>query len=183
LLTTSLFFNSSFNLDERLDLFRSALQGVNFLHSNGWLHGDLKPANIGIHKSQAILLDLGSAIRLGPGQLVPETPGCGGTKGYLAPEREMEEYGFPVDVWSMGVIGFEILHQTHPWHFVSNPWRRGHEFLQPEFHEKYQQAMLQLTTPELSMAERQCELKPSLSCLQPLLMYSSWQTTATDVEA
>ncbi|WEW59610.1 hypothetical protein PRK78_005087 [Emydomyces testavorans] len=51
----------------RTALFREALLGVNFLHSHGWIHADLKPENIGVRRRdppQVVLLDLGSAIKI-----------------------------------------------------------------------------------------------------------------------
>jgi serine/threonine protein kinase len=122
-----------------LSLFRSALQGVHFLHSHGWVHRDLKPQNIGYSGSQAVLLDLGGAMRLDPGELVPSTPGRGGTVPYLAPECEMQDYEDRVDVWAMAIIWCELIFGSHPWMAFKNPWRAGNERLRRQFHELYDQ--------------------------------------------
>jgi serine/threonine protein kinase len=131
-------------------VFRSAMVGTNAMHKIGWLHGDLKPANIGLVGSplRAVLLDIGHAAQLGLGFTLDPTPGRGGTLGYLAPEREMESYGHAVDIWSLGVIGFELTYGFHPWTFAHNPWRddrRECKDLRPEFDEAYKDAIKALT--------------------------------------
>ncbi|KAI9737400.1 MAG: hypothetical protein M1834_009554 [Cirrosporium novae-zelandiae] len=126
-----------------MKLFHDALQGVHFLHSHGWIHGDLKPGNIGINGARAILLDIGGAMQLHSGTLVPPTPGHGGTLWYLAPEREMQGYNCLVDVWAMGIIGYELACGNHPWKFFINPWRSGadSESLRPTFHAMYRESI------------------------------------------
>ena len=126
-----------------LELFYDALRGVHFLHANNWLHGDIKPANIGIDGNKAVLLDLGSAAELSPGSKIASTPGRGGTIWYLAPEREMTSYDMLVDIWAMGIIGYELSYGYHPWKLKCNAWRRGAQFeaFRPDFHTMYEEAM------------------------------------------
>ena len=125
-------------------IFRSALEGVKFLHSKNWLHLDLKPANIGVmgNPGRAVLLDIGHARQLEPGAVIRPTPDCGGTIGYLAPERELGNYDHLADIWSMGVILYELTHGHHPWKFALNPWRDREENkeLRPTFLKSYQAA-------------------------------------------
>lgn len=79
-------------------------------------------------------------MRSGSGKIDP-TPGAGGTIAYLAPEREMEPYGSFVDVWSIGIIGYQLIYRGHP-------WRDGHERLRPRFHLLYDAAMAKLIKGE-----------------------------------
>jgi protein kinase-like protein len=137
--------------DKALLLFYDALQGLNFLHSHYWLHGDIKPANIGIDGHRAVLLDIGGAVLRRPGEKVPPTPGRGGTVWYLAPERELQPYDKLVDVWAMGVIGYELSFGHHPWKSQYNPWRPGkYEKLRPGFHDNYIEAMERLIESQQS---------------------------------
>lgn len=133
-------------------LFHDALKGVDFLHSYGWVHSDLKPGNIGIKGARAVLLDNGGSWQFDDISLMPPNPGCGGTIWYLAPEREMQGHSSEVDIWSMGIMLFELVYGYHPWKFSDNPWRPGsrYEKLRPQFHKKYREAMEQIRGSENS---------------------------------
>lgn len=130
-------------------LFHDALLGLDFLHSHNWVHRDLKPGNIGSLDEgppHVVLLDFEGAVNLQQGELLPATPGRCGTVNYLAPERELQAHDCLIDVWSMGVIGFELLHGYHPWKLALNPWRPGNQFeaLRPTFHNAYREAVQEM---------------------------------------
>ncbi|KAI3574108.1 kinase-like domain-containing protein [Fusarium oxysporum f. sp. albedinis] len=139
--------------DERISIVTTILADIlgatHFLHQNSWIHGDLKPVNIGIrtwtpeHKS-IMLLDLDDAQHSPlPGMHHQARPGTGGTVGWLAPEREMTGYNELADIWSIGVMALEMIQGRHPWRQSNNPWRTGSEAgqLQREFKAMYQEAI------------------------------------------
>lgn len=128
------------------ELFFDALCGINFLHKHNWLHGDIKPANIGIEGNRAVLLDIGGAMHIPPGHKAQSNPGRGGTIWYLAPEREMRNYDKLVDIWALGIIGYELSYGYHPLKLKLNPWRRGpqYEALRPDYQHMYNDAMRHL---------------------------------------
>ncbi|MCJ1368626.1 hypothetical protein MMC16_007770 [Acarospora aff. strigata] len=134
-----------------MHLFREALRGVEFLHSHGWIHGDLKPANIGVRSRDppcVVLLDLGGALNTASGLIHP-TPGVGGTVGYLAPEKELQPYDASVDMWSLGVIGYQLIYSKHLWMLGRNPWRQDYmKELRPRFDAMYSEAIAKLTKSE-----------------------------------
>ena len=80
------------------------------LHEKGFLHGDVKPSNIGFtSEGSPKLLDFGLA------HAVDDAAMMGGTLPYLSPEvlsgRTAEEAD---DVWSLSVVLYEMVAGRHP---------------------------------------------------------------------
>ena len=125
--------------------FRDALVALQVMHHGGWMHHDLKPANIGLigRPARAVLLDIGTSAHLRQGTTRKPHPGALGTIGYLAPELELEEYDHSIDIWAMGVVLYQLTYKCHPWKIVRNPWRDGkeNEKLRPLFQKSYQEAI------------------------------------------
>lgn len=87
---------------------------VQYLHSSGLLHLDLKPSNIVAEAGQAKLLDFDIARPPGPGR-------GEGTRQYMAPEQVRRGYlGPTTDVWSIGVVLFEASTRRLPFDFGSS---------------------------------------------------------------
>lgn len=105
------------------------------------MHGDLKPATIGIRGAQVTLLDMEGSVQFPFNKKLSPNPGRGGTVKYLAPERELQKFDWMVDMWSMGIVLFELIYGCHPWPFEDNPWRPGNEGLRSEFCSYYTEAI------------------------------------------
>ncbi|KAK4259029.1 hypothetical protein QN277_005406 [Acacia crassicarpa] len=99
---------------------RQILLGLNYLHSNGIVHCDLKGQNILITDEGAKIADLGCARRV---TAAPDYGGViAGTPAFMAPEvARGEEQGFPADVWALGCTVLEMITGKAPWHDVSDP--------------------------------------------------------------
>jgi predicted ATPase/serine/threonine protein kinase len=90
-------------------------------HAAGIIHRDLKPANIMVRKDGYVkVLDFGLARLVheteGPGSLDVTDPGCVlGTTAYMSPEQARgEALGAPSDVFSLGIIFYEMATGKHP---------------------------------------------------------------------
>ncbi|KAI1377834.1 kinase-like domain-containing protein [Hypoxylon crocopeplum] len=106
--------------DEVQDIVSQVVEGLHFMHGEGFVHRDLKPGNI-IIKSSLLddhwwvkLCDFGLSKRIGEGSGASTT--VKGTAGFLAPElfgfdgidpRKVNR--FAADIWSLGEMAFRIL--------------------------------------------------------------------------
>jgi serine/threonine protein kinase len=103
--------------DRALAIVRAACDAVQHLHTFGWVHGDVCPANLIIDGDRKVtLIDLGVARRLDTGGPVR------GTHAYMAPEQvQGQVWTAATDVFALGVVLWELLagkrlfHRGPPW--------------------------------------------------------------------
>ena len=100
--------------EERLQLFRSVCEAVQYAHQNAVIHRDLKPSNILVKPDGTVrLLDFGIAKQI-EGLDAPVDQTRTGlrlmTPAYAAPEQiRGERVGIQIDVYSLGVVLYELL--------------------------------------------------------------------------
>ena len=102
-----------------LDLYQQVLAGIEYLHSLGMAHGDIKPQNILVSNDQVKLTDFGSSVL--PEEIYARSRHNGGTVLYSAPEvAGTMGYGkgsrafFPADVYSLGVLLYHLVTSRLP---------------------------------------------------------------------
>ena len=112
------------SIEERLQLFRTVCEPVQYAHQHAVIHRDLKPSNILVKPDGTIrLLDFGIARQLD--SLDPKAGQTGSdqtmtglrlmTPAYAAPEQiRGEQLGIHTDVYSLGVILYELLADELP---------------------------------------------------------------------
>ncbi|GAB0087483.1 mitogen-activated protein kinase kinase kinase 7-like [Sergentomyia squamirostris] len=96
-------------------LFCEILMGVDYLHLRHVIHCDLKPENILLDMNMRVkIADFGiSLVNNNPNELIQAS--AFGTPLYMAPEvYHTRCYGYPSDVWSLGVILYEMATLKHP---------------------------------------------------------------------
>ena len=92
--------------------FIQVVNAVYYLHNNNIIHRDIKPENILIGKDNKVkLCDFGWAKEL---TLENRSTFCG-TVEYMAPEIVgSENYDYSVDIWSLGILLYELLYGHSP---------------------------------------------------------------------
>jgi len=96
--------------DEAVEIAVQIASGLEAAHSQGVVHRDIKSANIMINRmGQAKVMDFGLA-KISGGSLITREPTTMGTVAYMSPEQARgETVDHRTDIWSLGVILYEIL--------------------------------------------------------------------------
>ena len=101
-------FPNGLPLDEVRDWLAGLVAGVSHLHDRGIVHRDLKPANVYRENGTVKVGDVGLSKKLGSDHRGAHTQSVG-TVYYMAPEVAQGQYGPGVDVYSLGIMLYELL--------------------------------------------------------------------------
>lgn len=94
-------------------VLKPILQAVEYIHSKGYGHRDIKPENILYYTSGCKLIDF---------EFCEKLPSCGyfsnrdGTLEFMAPEVTQRKGCLESDVWSLGLVYYECLHDKLPYY-------------------------------------------------------------------
>lgn len=96
-------------LDKLVQILDQLCSGLDYLHQQGYVHGDVKPSNI--------VLDIeGEALLIDCAELTPNHIPFAGTAGYAAPEVQGSTDLTPqADIYSLGMLLLRVLHGELPW--------------------------------------------------------------------
>ena len=90
------------------------MKGVKYLSTQNVTHRDLKPANILLRAKQCKISDFGFAKNIESESAVMKS--IVGTPLYMSPQLlHKQKYTNKSDLWSIGLIFYEMLHGKTPW--------------------------------------------------------------------
>jgi len=98
------------DVDEGLAVIAQACAGLDYAHRHGVVHRDVKPGNLLRSEEGTVkLADFGIA-RATDQSSITQVGSVLGTAAYLAPEQARgEEAGPPADLYSLGVVAYQLL--------------------------------------------------------------------------
>jgi serine/threonine protein kinase len=106
---------NKFSINERLEFFRQILDAINYSHSKGFIHCDIKPNNILVDsKGTPKIIDFGIASKYGSfmtGKSQTTFFQNAFTPNYASPEQIKGEKNLSetTDIYSLGVVLYELL--------------------------------------------------------------------------
>jgi serine/threonine-protein kinase len=103
-----------FELHEIGQIISQILDGMGYAHQHGVVHRDMKPANILVNLDGRIKISDFGVARVDSSTMT-QVGDVLGTPSYMSPEQiKSEEVGAPADIYSIGVIAYELLTGKRP---------------------------------------------------------------------
>lgn len=176
-------------LDQKYGLFYNMLEGVKKMHDKNIVHRDIKPGNIfvsgpcaGRAPCTAKVGDFGDACQVDGIQKFAPVPLCSGVRGtesYMSPEISIYEItDLKNDVWSLGMVLYELTFNVLPLPPEENFARRFWSLLRPVTWFNLKSDALFRSLPDNSLIKRllrgmlEVNLKDRLSSSDALAMAS-----------
>ena len=112
--------NTPITNQDRIDIFRTITHTLLYCHQNNIIHGDIKPQNFVIEHNNPIIIDFGLSIYNDTFTNYVEKNmvircGTQGSDGYMAPEVKGHFIGPCSDVYSLGIVLYQLFINEYPY--------------------------------------------------------------------
>ncbi|XP_007901525.1 RAF proto-oncogene serine/threonine-protein kinase [Callorhinchus milii] len=176
--------DTKFQTFQLIDIARQAAQGMDYLHAKNIIHRDMKSNNIFLHEGLTVKIgDFGLATvksRWSGSQQVEQPTG---SILWMAPEvirmEEVNPYSFQSDVYSYGIVLYELMTGDLPYSHVNNRdqiiFMVGRGFLTPDLSKLYKncpKTMKRLVSDCVSREKEQRPLFPQILASVEVLQHS-----------
>ena len=105
---------------EALFVVKEIAEAMAYAHKEKVMHRDIKPANILIHNGHVKVADFGLARAVESSEMLLRYTQQRGSFLYMSPQvYRGETYGTKCDIWSLGVLLYELLFKVPPWYGMS----------------------------------------------------------------
>jgi serine/threonine protein kinase len=120
-------------ITEAVRILAPIADALSYSHQKRIIHRDIKPENILLKKGKGkgvwpLLTDFGLARHLAPSEM---TSTHLGSPAYMAPEQFYGEYDFRTDIYSIGVIFYELISGMRPFKGGVSSLMRAHIYHEP----------------------------------------------------
>ena len=141
------------SLSDILTLVSDILQGLTYAHTQGIIHCDIKPENVLLNyregRWRAKISDFGIAKLVQESAQRPKGSGQTGSPAYMAPERFYHQYSPATDVYSVGIMLFELLVGERPFSGTPTALQSAHLSLPVPKKKLLFEPLIQVTTRAL----------------------------------
>ena len=162
--------------NEAKQIFTDLIEGIAFLHSKNIIHRDIKLENLLMNENGNIkITDFGAAVDCVKCQDPKEFKVICGTREYMAPEMLKElTYDYKVDVWSCGVVLYEILHRGLP--HKSDAYKNKHKAILKHLQNNKVSYSKKLSNEVVDLLKKCLELDPKKRCTSQDILKHPWMT-------
>uniref|UniRef100_A0A3Q3LKM2 RAF proto-oncogene serine/threonine-protein kinase n=1 Tax=Labrus bergylta TaxID=56723 RepID=A0A3Q3LKM2_9LABR len=175
---------TNFKIIQLMDIARQTAQGMDYLHAKNIIHRDMKSNNIFLHEGLTVKIgDFGLATVKArwSGSLQVEQPS--GSILWMAPEvirmQDNNPYSFQSDVYSYGIVLFELLTGELPYSHTANRdqiiFMVGRGYLSPDLSKLYKncpKAMKRLVADCIKKSKDERPLFPQILSSIELLQHA-----------